>query len=62
MILRLFALFCFIVSIISGELHGKVPQQANRPNEKATRVTITDDATMEIYQVFFFYHSLGFYT
>ena len=51
MILRLLLVCLFSVYLVYGELHGKIPQQANRPNEKAVRMTITDESAVEIYQV-----------
>jgi hypothetical protein len=55
MILRasLLSVFLLLFWLVDAELHGTVPQTANRPNEKATRIGVTDEATMEIYQVEF---------
>ncbi|KAI6174680.1 hypothetical protein M3Y97_01017500 [Aphelenchoides bicaudatus] len=51
MILRVFVLVCLLFAwLSSAELHGKIPDHANRPNEKATRVSVTDESTVEIYQ------------
>jgi hypothetical protein len=56
MILRLpalsVAIFLLLAWLTDAELHGGgVPKHANRPNEKATRISVTDDATLDIYQV-----------